>query len=449
MSAEFPELINAFLRAACVPRDAWHAQGTIDRANAMLEDHPELSAASIHTAAVLGDAEQVRHFLASDASLATSRGGPYGWDALTHLCFSNYLKFDEACSAGFAAAATALLDAGADVNTGWLEAEHEPRPEWECALYGAAGVAHHPELTALLVARGADVNDGEVVYHTPETYDNRALQVLLDSGQLTMQSLTFMLIRKHDWHDLAGARMLLAAGADPNASGPMGLVPMFHALARDNALELFELLLDHGADPTLTARGHSGFAAAARTGRSDVLQLLERRGFTPEFVGADRLVAAAARGDGRQARELVAREPGLVAELHQLGGDLLSHFARSNNAAGIEQLLDLGVDVAAPFTSGDGYFGTPKGSLAIHFGAWRGGPEVVRLLLERGSPADLPDPNGRTPLMLAVRAAVDSYWTERRTTGSIEALLAAGADASRVSLPTGYPEADLLLGERQ
>ena len=52
------------------------------------------------------------------------------------------------------------------------------RPAWESALYGAAGVAHHAELTRLLLERGADPNDGEVTYHAPETYDNAAMRVL-------------------------------------------------------------------------------------------------------------------------------------------------------------------------------------------------------------------------------------------------------------------------------
>src|SRR2546425_23992 len=30
---------------------------------------------------------------------------------------------------------------------------HQPNPEWESALYGAAGVAHHAELTRLLLER--------------------------------------------------------------------------------------------------------------------------------------------------------------------------------------------------------------------------------------------------------------------------------------------------------
>src|SRR5207247_999178 len=113
---------------------------------------------------------------------------------------------------GFGRAAQALLDAGANANTGWYETNHQPSPEWESALYGAAGVAHHAELTGLLLERGADPNDEETPYHAPEGHDNDALKVLVESGKLNADSLGMMLLRKTDWHDYAGIKWLLARG---------------------------------------------------------------------------------------------------------------------------------------------------------------------------------------------------------------------------------------------
>ena len=196
---------SAFIEAACVPLDDWHASGSLERANAILAAHPAVASSDIHTAAILGDDAGLRRFLTLDATNATAKGGPRGWDALTHLCFSRYLRLDRARSDGFVRAATALLDAGANARTGWYEMNHQPHPEWESALYGAAGVAHHPELTRLLLERGADPNDGEVAYHAPETYGNNdALKVLVESGKLTPSSLTTMLHRKLDWTDRTG-----------------------------------------------------------------------------------------------------------------------------------------------------------------------------------------------------------------------------------------------------
>ena len=100
--------------------------------------------------------------------------------------------------------ARVLLDAGASANTGFFEKNHQPEPEFESAIYGAAGIAHHPELTKLLLESGADPNDNETPYHVIETYDNRAMEVLVDSGKLTADSMSTLLLRKHDWHDYDG-----------------------------------------------------------------------------------------------------------------------------------------------------------------------------------------------------------------------------------------------------
>jgi ankyrin repeat protein len=174
-------------------------------------------------------------------------------------------------------AAEALLDAGADPNTGFHSDEHLPRPAFESVLYGAAGVAHHPGLTRLLLERGADPDDGgETAYHTPEGYDNRAMMLVVESGRLSGSDLTTMLHRKLDWCDFEGAAWLLAHGADPNDVSHWGDRALHHALARENEARFVELLLDHGADASLPAprcRGLSATEMAARAGRDDVLRL--------------------------------------------------------------------------------------------------------------------------------------------------------------------------------
>lgn len=428
--------LAAFLEAA-----TWH--GTLERAEAILAAHPELAGGSIHAAAVLGDDAAVRRFLARDPRSVTAQSPPYGADALNYLGLSKYLRLDPARSEGFLRAAAALLDAGADPNTGfWTTGEY---PERETALYGAAGVAHHAALTRLLLERGADPNDEEAVYHSPESYDNDAMKLLVETGRITPENLSLMLIRKHDWHDADGARWLLEHGAEPNRERSRGWLAIHHALARDNGLAMIALLLDHGADPSLAKDGVTAVARAARHGRGDVLALLEERGFPVVLDGVDRLIAACARGDVAAAGALARGEPRLADEVRAMGGELLARFAGVGNAAAVRALLDLGVDVATPFAAGDGYWGIPPRSLAIHVAAWRARPAVVRLLIEAGSPVDSPDAGGRTPLALAVRACVDSYWMETRSPESVAALLDAGASVHGVPFPSGYADVDDLL----
>ena len=437
----------AFIEAACVPLDDGHASGTLERAEAILAVHPEVATGDIHTAAILGDDATVRRFLALDPANVNAKGGPRQWDALTHLCFSRYLRLDRARSDGFVRAARALLDAGASASTGFYSQDHQPEPALESALYGAAGVAHHAELTRLLLERGADPNDGETPYHTPEGLDNAALEVLVGSGKLTDDSLATMLLRKADWHDHEGLKYLLAHGADPNRMTHWGHTALHQAVRRDNALANIELLLDRGADPTLQNRadGRSAVAMAARRGRGDVLQLLERRGVPVELRGVDRLIAACASNDTAAVRAIADREPGFVRELLAEGGELLAQFAGVGNADGVRHLLDLGVDVTALYETGDAYFGIAKHSTALHVAAWRAQHATVRLLIERGAPPNARDGDGRTPLALAVRACVDSYWSHRRSPESAEALLRAGASVRGVAFPSGYAEVDELL----
>ena len=439
--------VAAFIEAACAPRDSGHASGTLERAEAILAAHPEIGSSDVHTAAILGDDAAVRRFLELDAGNATAKGGPHKWDALTHLCFSRYLRLDRARSDGFVRTATALLDAGASATTGFYEANHQPHPEWESALYGAAGVAHHPELTRLLLERGADPNDGEVAYHTPETDDNRALKVLVESGRLSADSLATMLLRKADWHDYAGIEYLLEHGADPNRMTPWHLTALHQALRRDNDLEIIEALLNHGADPRLEngRDGRSAFALAALRGRGDVLESFERRGIPITLQGVERLIAACATNDAATVRSLSENEPELVRELLAQGGTLLAEFAGTANTDGVRLLLDLGVDVGAVYREGDGYFGIARDSTALHVAAWRAWHRAVRFLIERGAPIDARDGKGRTALALAVRACVDSYWTYRRSPESVQALLDAGASVSGIALPSGYAEVDALL----
>ena len=445
----------AFLEAACVPLDADHGSGDLEQAEKILAANPGVASESIYTAATLGDDESVRRFIEADPSLATAKGGPRSWDALTYLSFSKFLRLDKSRSGGFVRSATLLLDAGASANTGWFENAHQPKAVFESVMYGAAGIARHPGLTRLLLERGGDPNDDETPYHTPETYDNSVLQIILDSGKLNADSLATLLLRKTDWHDYDGIKLLLDNGVDSDRLTHWGKTALQNAVLSDNGTEIIELLLEHGANPLLaTARPHrrqapappqSGVEMAARRGRGDVLRIFRERGFSLDLNGVASLIAACALGDNASIANIVEIQPALRGQLIEEGGKLLCDFAGNANAEGVACLLDLGVPVDARFEEGDGYFGIARNSTALIVASWRAAHDVVKLLLRRGASVDAKNGNGHTALQFAIKACVDSFWSGRRSPESIEALLNAGASTEGIPEHTGYDEADKLL----
>lgn len=443
---------SAFLQYACVDREGSHGAGTLEQAEMIRSRYPHVSTASIYTASALGDASAVRAFLAANVQLATAKGGPHAWDALTYLCFSRYLRIHQSQTAAFVDTARALLDAGANANTGWTEfIDTPPRPVQESAIYGAAGIAHNAKLTRLLLEYGADPNDEETPYHAAEGYDNAVLQALLNSGRLNEKSLATIAARKCDWHDDKGLALVLDHGANPNYLTAWKFTPFHQSIRRDNGLEMIEALLDRGADPAIPNRsdGRNAFQMAAWHGRGDVLTEFERRGFTMTFDGPDALAALCARGDMEQARAYAERNASLLPEFQGTGGSLLAYFAGVGNDAGVRCLLTLGVPVDGVLPVGDGYWDLAPHSTALHVAAWRAQHEVVQTLIQAGAPVNACDARGRTALQLAVKACIDSYWKYRRKPDSVAALLAAGAQQDGIDLPTGYAEIDSLLSAAQ
>jgi ankyrin repeat protein len=446
--------VAAFIEVACVPRHAGHGDGTLQHAEMILARYPEVRRANIHTSAILGDEAVVRQFLAANPASVNALGGPHRWDALTHLCFSRYLRIERERSDEFVGTAKALLDAGASPDTGWFETmddpAHHPRPhqEFESVLYGAATVARNADLTRLLLERGGDPNDAETAYHVSESYDNTVMQVLLESGKFSPETLVTLLVRKADLHDIPGMKLVLEHGGNPNWTPMWGSSALLHALLRDNRLPMIELLLDFGAEMNVrsTRYGLTGYQLAARRGRGDVLEMLERRGIALQLDPLDQVIAACASGDRSAATALVAREPEIREELVTESGKLLSDFAGNGNLEGVQCLLDLGAQPNSPYGPiGDGYWDLTPESTPLHVAAWRGHPSVVKELIARGAHVNVPDGKGRTPLMLAVKACVNSYWMERRTPDSVAALLAAGAKVDGIKVPCGYDEVDTLL----
>ena len=378
----------------------WATNRRADRAQAMLDADPALASAGPDVGLLLGDPDA--------AGRVDPRAplGPRRWLPLLYVTHSAFLGGPR--TDGLVACAERLLDAGADPDATWRHPEFGELS----ALYGAAGVAHEPRMTALLLERGASPDDGESVYHACESRDHTCLRLLLDAGARVdgTNAVAHML----DYDDLDGLRLLLDAGATELGGTIM------HALARDRSHAHVELLLVSGAPVPPNAA-----TLAVRRGRSDLAGLLGEPSPSP----ADELLGAVRRGDGAAVDEVLARHPGLLDSLGRGDHDVLVHAAGTGNRPAVELMLRLGFPVGV---RSEEFNETP-----LHAAAWYGKADIVRVLLDHGADpnAEAGPPFGGAPLDWAARGSRDADQTvlASSSTGdhaaTVELLLAAGAEA--------------------
>ena len=162
----------------------------------------------------------------------------------------------------------------------------------ELDVCAAVAYGRHEQLTAILTDDPAQANDlrtgmsplGWCGY----TGDTKAARILLERGAIVDRPPYDM----HAWGPVCHvaamdmARVLLAAGADPNAQDGVGDTPLHRVIGSrlvGDPGAFVAMLLDHGADPTRT--NHSGLdavgAARAQVGR-DAETYYPRRSLGPK-----------------------------------------------------------------------------------------------------------------------------------------------------------------------
>lgn len=260
----------------------WHA------AAELLAVDPDLVTRSVWAAAAACDPVALAGHLATCPTLANTGGGPFGWVPLMYLAYSRIplgRNPDEVV-----AAATTLLDAGADPNAGYLwcgmstpftvlagvfgEGEQGPRRQ-----------PRHPHasaLAALLLRRGAHPVDHQTLYNRMFRPDDSHLELLFAHGLAdagpspwerrlgeAMETREQLWQRQIRWAAEHGfsARLALLARHGLEVSGVEIVVPAFpddvnardedgatplHQAAWQGDLELIRRLLAAGADPSIT-----------------------------------------------------------------------------------------------------------------------------------------------------------------------------------------------------
>jgi ankyrin repeat protein len=183
-----------------------------------------------------------------------------------------------------------------------------------------------------------------------------------------------------------GAKWLLEHGANPNVVRKDERETPLHAVCRyATKPDLIELLLDHGADPTIRDRdGNTPYQTAFACQNRVALDCLESRGIREEPTTEMALLSACARNDEAAIRRLAT--PGLVEKLRVQASSQMRQFAVQGQAQGILGLLAAGFSV-----TGEDSF-TP-----LHWAAMEGQPEAARILIEHGAPLDVRDEEHHAP----------------------------------------------------
>jgi ankyrin repeat protein/GNAT superfamily N-acetyltransferase len=341
-------------------------------AEALLD--PAIARAALDVALVIGEGDVVGVALADDPGLATRPIGARSWQPLLYVTYSAFLGSER--TDGLLACARALLDAGADPNAAWEDDEYERMT----ALHGAAGVAHEPRMTALLLRAGADPDDGRSLRVAAGAEDPACLELLLDAGPTLHRSMALA----HAAHRgaLRTARVLLERGPEQWGERTNALV---WATRGEAPAAMLRLLAEHGADveASFDGSGRTSYAIAVRSGRRDLAEVLVSLGAQRRVEPLDELVGACLAGDAAAAQHLALEHPDAARLLRTSEADILARAAGRGQREAVEILLDLGVAVDARGAMGE----TPLAAAREC-----GHAAIAALLLERGA-----DPRKRTP----------------------------------------------------
>ncbi len=205
---------------------------------------------------------------------------------------------------------------------------------------------------------------------------------------------------------------------DVNARQPDGSTPLQWAVYEGDTAEV-RRLIDAGADVTLANEyGASAMSLAAEVADTAVLKMLLDAGADADSPNADGMTAlmTVARTGNVEAAKLLVEHGATVDARENFGGQsALMWAAARRHPAMIEFLLEHGAAIDARSTHRDYQRhitaeGRPKsldsgGFTPLLYAARENCRACVEVLLAKGADIDLPDPDGVSPLHLAVMNA--------------------------------------------
>jgi ankyrin repeat protein len=327
-----PEAVKLLLSHHADVNAAEESKGYTPLMFAAVENHPEVAKILVDRGASV-NIPSVRFTYATDGRVAAGGANNARADGgLTPLMF--------AARQGSIEAGEVLIAAGADVN--FIE------PQWNFSVMNTAVYNGHYDFAAMLIAKGANVNDGSlylaVELKNMDTYSNRPNPPEIDRT-----------LRAGDV-----VKLLLDKGADPNipftkrppqiqtqgtVSVPALATPLYRAV-KSNDIETIKLLLAKGANPGTAIKD-----------------------------GSTALMLAAGGGPARAEEE-----------------EVVDNGGKADPVDVMKVLVDAGADVNAS---------NEQQMTALHLAAQKQADRIIEYLASRGAKLDVKNKAGKTPLDLA------------------------------------------------
>jgi ankyrin repeat protein len=273
-------------------------------------------------------------------------------------------------------------------------------PDGISPLHAAAATGQTAVIEYLL-GLGVSVNVQDYARRTPleiacSRGQDAAAKLLLDHGALaTADGLSSACMREAALHAGSDIFASLVARAPSMAVREDGLQPSpLQAAAQAGRLEAVRIMLAAGADPRATGHDPPALHVAAASGQVAVISCLLEHGLGPserDPADATPLHYAARRGQTEAVRTLLAAGAKVDAR-DWARGTALQDAAWFGSADCVAELLAAGASVGRA---------DKFGRTALHLAAFRGSADCCRLLLDAGADRGARDIDGLTPSQLA------------------------------------------------